>query len=51
MDKKRINDLSNYAVRVRYPGTEPTLEEARDAMEITKSIRKFARTYLDIKQK
>lgn len=49
MDKKRLNDLSDHAVRVRYPGTEPTLEEARDTLETAHAVRKFARKFLGIK--
>lgn len=49
MDKKRLNDLSDHAVRARYPGTEPTLEETREAIETAKVVRKFARKFLGIK--
>lgn len=38
-----------YAIRVRYPGTAPELDEAREAINITKKVRKFARKYLNIK--
>lgn len=42
--------LSAYAVGTRYPGDEPTLEETKEAIEITKSIRQFARTFLGLKK-
>ncbi|GAB4478004.1 MAG: HEPN domain-containing protein [Anaerolineales bacterium] len=38
--------LSEYAVRTRYPGEEPSLEEAREALEIAKAVRAFARRWL-----
>lgn len=41
--------LSEYAVKTRYAGDEPTLEEAREVLEIAKSIRKFARKFLIVK--
>lgn len=49
MDKKLLNDVSDHAVRVRYPGTEPSLEETREALETAKTIRKFARQFLNVK--
>lgn len=38
--------LTAYAVEVRYPGAQPTLEDAKESFEIAKTIRKFARTFL-----
>jgi HEPN domain-containing protein len=38
--------LSSYALRARYPGDVPTLEEARDALRITRIMRRFARKWL-----
>jgi len=49
MDPKRLNDLSDYAVQTRYPGDALTLEEARDALEIAKAVRRFARKFLNVK--
>ena len=46
IDPKRLNTLTDFAVRTRYPGEEPTLEDAKEAMEITKLIRVFARRFL-----
>ena len=43
IDPKQLNTLSDYAVRVRYPGEDPTPEEAKDAQEITKAVRKVSR--------
>ena len=44
-----LHSLSTYAVRVRYPGDPVLLEEAQDAFKIAKTIRKFARQYLNLK--
>ncbi len=38
--------LSSYALRARYPGDVPTIEEARDALRITRIVRRFARKWL-----
>ncbi|MBC8446023.1 MAG: HEPN domain-containing protein [Chloroflexi bacterium] len=43
-----LDRLSACAVQVRYPGDEPTLEEARRAMEIAKAVRRFARKFLGL---
>ncbi len=41
--------LTDHAVAARYPGQEPTLEEARQSLEIAKSVRKFVRKWLGMK--
>jgi HEPN domain-containing protein len=46
---RHLHDLSDYAVRVRYPGNDPTLEEARDAVAISRAIRLIARKFLGIR--
>lgn len=48
IDPKLLNTLTDFAVRTRYPGTEPTLNNAKEAMEITKLIRAFSRKFLGI---
>jgi len=48
MDADELDRLSAYAVQVRYPGEEPTLEEARHAMDIAKAVRRFARRLLGL---
>jgi hypothetical protein len=35
-----------YAVQVRYPGEEPTLAEAREALQIAQAVRRWARPML-----
>ncbi len=42
--------LTDHAVISRYPGQEPTLEEAREALAIAKAVRTFARKYLGVKK-
>jgi len=44
-----LDTLSAYAVASRYPGAVPTIEEAKEAIEITKTIRKFSRAFLGLK--
>ena len=41
-------DLTEYAVRKRYPGNQPTPAEAKEAIEIAKSVRRFARVFLGL---
>ena len=47
---QQLIDLTEYAVHRRYPGNQPTSEEAEDAIEIAKSVRRFARVYLGLKK-
>jgi HEPN domain-containing protein len=44
-----LDALSAYATSTRYPGDDPSMEETKDAIEIAKSIRKFARSFLGLK--
>ncbi len=46
----QLDALSSYAVRVRYPGEEPTVEEARKAMDTVRIVRRLARAALNIKK-
>jgi hypothetical protein len=41
--------LSDYAITARYPGEEPTLEEAQKAVAIVKTVHKFAHKWLGMK--
>ena len=41
--------LTDHAVTARYPGDMPTIEDARESLEIEKTVRKFARQWLGIK--
>lgn len=49
IDARQVNTLSDCAVPVRYPGEGPTLEEAREAVEIAKAVRRLARRWLEIR--
>jgi len=46
---EKLTILSDHAVVSRYPGEEPSVEDAREAIEIAKTIRKFSRKWLGIK--
>lgn len=48
IDPKYLNTLTDYAVRTRYPGAEPTVDDAKEAIELTKLVRKFARKFLGL---
>lgn len=41
--------LTDHAVASRYPGEGPTIEDAKEAIEIAKSVRKFARNWFGLK--
>ena len=46
IDPKLLNSLTDYAVRTRYPGPEPILEDAKEAVATAKLIRNFSRIIL-----
>jgi len=48
LEGQRLNTLSDHAVKARYPGDDPTPEEAREALEIAKTVRRFARIFLGL---
>ena len=48
IDQMLLNTLTDFAVRTRYPGEEPTLNDAKEALEIAKLIRALARNFLGI---
>src|SRR3990172_1970292 len=48
INPKHLNTLTDYAVRTRYPGEEPTLEEAKEALGHAKIVRGLARALLGI---
>lgn len=43
-----LSDLTSHAVRGRYPGDIFTLEEAKEAVETAKLVRKFSRKHLGL---
>jgi len=48
IDPKHLNTLADYAIRTRYPGNDPTAEDAKEAIELAKLVRNFARKFLGI---
>lgn len=48
--KEVLGRLSGYAVHARYPGNQPTLQDAQDALEIVSNVRRFARSFLGFKK-
>jgi len=46
INSKYLNTLTDYAVRTRYPGEEPTLDEAKEALRHAKLVRSLARGLL-----
>jgi len=49
-DPQQLADLTKFSVQVRYPGSQPTSEEAEEMLEITKTVRRFARSFLGLKK-
>lgn len=48
LDPDNLDILSSYAVRVRYPGDDPIVEQAHLAVDIAKSVRRVARGFMRI---
>lgn len=48
IDPKHLNTLTDYAVRTRYPGNDPTAEDAKEAVELAKMVRSLARGFLGL---
>ncbi len=48
--KEELGRLTGYAVHTRYPGNQPTPEDAHEALQIALNIRRFARVYLGYKK-
>jgi HEPN domain-containing protein len=46
VDQDKLERLAAYAVQVRYPGEDPTLDEAREAVQIAQEVRRWARAVL-----
>lgn len=43
-----LDRLTKFAVGIRYPGNAPTSDQARNALETAKAVRKFARKFLNM---
>jgi len=48
IDPKQLNTLTDYAVRTRYPGEGPNLDDAKEAIELAKLVRGFSRKFLGL---
>ena len=48
VDVIRLDSLSFYAVHARYPGDEPTVEQAHDGLRTARAVRRFARRWLGL---
>jgi HEPN domain-containing protein len=46
VDQDKLERIAAYAVQVRYPGEDPTLDEAREAVQIAQAVRRRARALL-----
>lgn len=49
MTPVQLGKLSSHALKVRYPGEDPTLEEAREALEIARAVRRFGRKFFGLR--
>ncbi len=48
VSEDNLEKLSAFAVEVRYPGIQPTVDEAEEALQIAKSVRRSARKVLGL---
>ena len=46
-----LKSLNWYSIEIRYPGTEATKDDAKDAIKATKQVREFVRAKLGLKSK
>jgi HEPN domain-containing protein len=42
-----LERLAAYAVQVRYPGEDPSVAEAKEALQVASAVRRFARKLLE----
>ncbi len=49
LDIDQLDILSSYAVRVRYPGEEPSAAEAQEAFTIARAVRRRGRAALGLR--
>ena len=50
LDEDLLEQLNAYAIGIRYPGEEVTLEEAREAVVAMKTVRRFVRGKLGLQE-
>jgi HEPN domain-containing protein len=46
VEQEALDRLAAYAVQVRYPGEDPALDEAREALQVAQAVRRFVRKFL-----
>jgi HEPN domain-containing protein len=46
VDLESLERLAAYAVQVRYPGEDPSVAEAEEALQVAMAVRRFARKWL-----
>jgi len=46
VDQDLLQRLTAYAIQVRYPGEDPTPDEAREALQTAQAVRRFVRKWL-----
>jgi HEPN domain-containing protein len=46
VDLESLERLAAYAVQVRYPGEDPSVAEAKEALQVAMAVRRFARKLL-----
>lgn len=49
VDLDLLSTLTKYAIQVRYPGADPTMEDSQEALKTVRAVRRFARKPLDLK--
>ncbi len=49
ISRDALEILADFAVTTRYPGGIPSIEDAREALETARAIRKFARKFLGVR--
>jgi hypothetical protein len=47
VEQEALDRLAAYAGQVRYPGEDPALDEAREALQIAQTVRRFVRKFLN----
>ena len=48
IDDDALELLTAYAVETRYPGTQPTVEESKEAVKLARIVRKFIKRNLSL---
>jgi len=48
IDDEALELLTAYAVETRYPGTQPTLEESKEAVKLARTVRRFIKRTLSL---